>query len=247
MLDRHLPRLGVGFWVALCLASVFGANMGDFFAHNLGLGHVKGLPFLAVAFLLIVMLERFDSLVHETWYWAAIVVIRTAATNIGDLLCGDWRLPRLGVMAALVLVLAAVVALVRYRWQRGGGAADRKRLVLGADAPYWVCMLLAGAAGTVMGDYFSHNLHLGDGLASIVLGTVLAGCFLAGSRGRIWQPAFYWTTVVMVRAAGTAVGDWFAQRHILGLAVSTAVTGLAFAVLLLIQWQRRPRTEQAQV
>jgi uncharacterized membrane-anchored protein len=39
MLHRHVPRLGVGFWVALCLASVFGANMGDFFAHNLGLGH----------------------------------------------------------------------------------------------------------------------------------------------------------------------------------------------------------------
>ena len=45
----HVLLLGLRYWTALCLASVFGANMGDFFAHNLGLGHVAGLPFLAVA------------------------------------------------------------------------------------------------------------------------------------------------------------------------------------------------------
>ena len=244
MLDKHLPRLGPGFWVALCFASVFGANMGDFLAHNLGLGHFKGLPFLAVAFLLIVTLERFERLTHETWYWAAIVVIRTAATNIADLLCGDWRLPRLLVMAGLALALGAVAALVWQAWKRAGGAGGAKRLILGADARYWLSMLLAGTLGTVMGDYFSHNLHLGDGPASIVLSVVLAGFFLAGARGRIWQPALYWATVAMVRAAGTALGDWFA--HGLGLAVSTAATGLAFALLLLIQWQRRPRVEQAE-
>ena len=49
MHGRHLPALGRRFWGALCLASIFGANMGDFFAHDVGLGHVKGLPFLAIA------------------------------------------------------------------------------------------------------------------------------------------------------------------------------------------------------
>ena len=50
MQRSHVPQLGVRYWSALCLASIFGANMGDFFAHNLGLGHVAGLPFLAIAF-----------------------------------------------------------------------------------------------------------------------------------------------------------------------------------------------------
>jgi uncharacterized membrane-anchored protein len=246
MLDRHLPRLGVGFWAALCLASVFGANMGDFFAHNLGLGHARGLPYLIVAFLLIVMLERFDPLTHAGWYWTAIVVIRTAATNLADLLCGDWHLPRLLVTATVALALAATVMLVWSAGRRAGDRADWKRLILGADAPYWLSMLLAGVTGTVMGDYFSHNLQLGDAWASIVLSLALTGCFLAGRRGAIWQPALYWATVVMVRAAGTAVGDWLAQRHILGLAVSTAATGLAFVVLLTIQWQRQRRVEEVE-
>ena len=243
MHDRHLPPLGIGFWTALCLASVFGANMGDFFAHNLGLGHVKGLPFLAAAFGLIVLLERFDPLVHEAWYWAAIVTIRTAATNLGDLLCGDLKLPRSIVMVALALALAGVVTLIGRAWQRRGGAENPMRLVLSADAYYWLCMLLAGTLGTVMGDYFSHNLHLGDAYASIALSLGLGCLFLAGGQGRIWRPALYWSTVVMVRVAGTAVGDWFAQRHILGLAISTATTGLAFVLLLVIQRSLRTRSE----
>ena len=47
MNERHLPLSNARFWAALCLASIFGANLGDFFAHNIGLGHVAGLPFLA--------------------------------------------------------------------------------------------------------------------------------------------------------------------------------------------------------
>ena len=56
----HLPTLGPRYWVALCIASIFGANMGDFFAHNLGLGHLGGLPFLVVALAIVVTAERLD-------------------------------------------------------------------------------------------------------------------------------------------------------------------------------------------
>jgi hypothetical protein len=31
---------------------------------------------------------------------------------------------------------------------------------LRADSGYWVAMLTAGTLGTVLGDYFSHDLHL---------------------------------------------------------------------------------------
>src|SRR3981081_3626560 len=69
MKEQHLPLLGPRFWAALCLASVFGANMGDFFAHNIGLGHVAGLPFLVFGFALVMAIERFDRMAHETYYW----------------------------------------------------------------------------------------------------------------------------------------------------------------------------------
>ena len=60
MQSIHLPTLGLRYWVALCIASIFGANMGDFFARNIGLGHVAGLPFLAAALAIVMIAERFD-------------------------------------------------------------------------------------------------------------------------------------------------------------------------------------------
>jgi uncharacterized membrane-anchored protein len=104
-------------------------------------------------------------------------------------------------------------------------------------------MLLAGTLGTIMGDYFSHNLQLGDAVGAIVLTAILAAMFAAGSKGLIWSLPFYWATIVMVRAAGTDVGDFLAGRHMLGLALSTLLTGLAFVALLVV-W-RDPRTEPA--
>jgi len=44
----------------------------------------------------------------------------------------------------------------------------------------------------------------------------------------------------MVRAAGTCVGDFLAGRSMLGLALSTAVTGVAFVALLLAWQETKP-------
>jgi hypothetical protein len=238
MKEQHLPLLGPRFWAALCLASVFGANMGDFFAHNIGLGHVAGLPFLVFGFALVMAIERFDRMAHETYYWLGIILVRTTATNLGDFFAGDLRIARSLLMAILAVVLALVIALAwRTRWKSLGGGP--KAAVLSADAPYWLGMLLAGTLGTVMGDYFSHNLQLGDAVGAIVLTAILAAMFAVGSKGLIWSLPFYWATIVMVRAAGTDVGDFLAGRHILGLPLSTLVTGLAFVALLQLWTDRR--------
>jgi uncharacterized membrane-anchored protein len=237
MQQYHVPLLGLRYWVALCLASVFGANMGDFFAHNLGLGHVGGLPFLAIALAVVFVLERFDRTAHEAFYWLAIVVVRTAATNLADFFSGDLRLPRPWVMAGLAVLLALSVAAAWQLWWRNSvDKTDARSNLLRADSGYWLAMLIAGTLGTVMGDFFSHDLHLGNAVASLVLSALLAPFLVLGARQLLWSLPLYWTTIVMVRAAGTVVGDLLAARNALGLALSTAVTGLLF-IGFLILWR----------
>jgi uncharacterized membrane-anchored protein len=205
--------------------------MGDFFAHNLGLGHVAGLPFLAIAFALVFVLERFDRTAHEAFYWLAIVVVRTAATNLADFFAGDLRLPRPWVMAGLAAVLAlSVAAAWQLSWRNAADKSDAQGNLLRADYGYWLAMLIAGTLGTVMGDFFSHDLHLGNAAASVVLAPFL----VLGARQLLWSLPLYWTTIVMVRAAGTTVGDLLAARNALGLALSTAATGLLFIGLLIV-------------
>jgi uncharacterized membrane-anchored protein len=235
----HLPTLGPRYWTALCIASVFGANMGDFFARNLGLGHVTGLPFLALALAAVVVAERFDRMRHQSYYWLAIIIVRTAATNFADFAAGDLRLPRLWVMAALTILLAAAVWFSwRLVWRN---MANKSENVLRADFGYWICMFVAGALGTVIGDFCSHNLRLDDLGAAVLLSPIVALLFLIGRHGPLLLLPFYWLTVVAVRAAGTSVGDFISSRNMLGLPVSTAATGVLFVALLVI-WRGQAPT-----
>ncbi len=238
----HIPSLGPRYWTALCIASVFGANMGDFFAHNLGLGHVAGLPFLAAALAVVMIVERFDEMRHQFYYWSAIIIVRTAATNFADFAAGDQKLPRVWIMVVLAILLAAAVwSSWQLAWRR---LSDKTDGVLRADLGYWVCMFLAGTLGTVIGDYCSHNLKLGDAGAAILLSPIVVVLFVAGRNGRLLLLPVYWTTVVMIRAAGTAVGDFLASRHMLGLPLSTTLTGIALA-LLLLAWRETPRADRS--
>jgi uncharacterized membrane-anchored protein len=112
-----------------------------------------------------------------------------------------------------------------------------------ADLGYWVCMFISGTLGTVIGDFCSHNRGLDDAGASILLSPIVAVLFLAGRGGRLLLLPFYWLTVVLIRAAGTAVGDFISGRNMLGLPVSTAVTGALFIALLVI-WREQSRSER---
>jgi uncharacterized membrane-anchored protein len=233
MQQIHLPTLGARYWTALCLASIFGANMGDFFARNLGLGHVAGLPFLALALAIVVVSERFDRSVHQVYYWTAIIIVRTGATNFADFACGDMKLPRTLVIAGLVAVLViALLASWQFVWRRQSGKSNLSDTVLRADAGYWTSMFIAGTLGTVIGDYCSHDLHLGDAGASLLLVPILALLFVIARNELLRSLWFYWLTIVTVRAAGTAVGDLVASRNMLGLPLATFVTGMLFVVLL---------------
>jgi uncharacterized membrane-anchored protein len=235
MQQIHLPTLGTRYWTALCLASIFGANMGDFFAHDLGLGHVAGLPFLALALIIVVASERFDRTIHQVYYWTAIIIVRTAATNFADFACGDMKLPRLLVMAGLaVLLVAALLASWQFAWRGQPEKAGNGGSLLRADAGYWTSMFIAGTLGTVIGDYCSHNLGLGDAAASLVLGSILALMFVTARSGLLQSLSYYWLTIVAVRAAGTVVGDLLAGRHMLGLPTSTVVTGIVFVGVLAV-------------
>jgi uncharacterized membrane-anchored protein len=199
------------------------------------------LPFLAVALAIVIVAERFDRIQHEIHYWIAIIIVRTAATNFADFAAGDLKLPRVWVMAGLTVLLVAALWLTwRFAWRRLANKSDN---VLRADLGYWICMFVAGTLGTVIGDLCSHNLRLDDAGAAIALSPIVAVLLLVGCRGPLRLLPFYWLTVVAIRAAGTAVGDLVSGRNMLGLPMSTAVTGILFVVLLLV-WKESETSQR---
>lgn len=240
MSPASVPALGPRYWTALVLASVFGANMGDFAAHNLHLGHALGLVPLAAVFGAILFAEARARVATEAFYWLAIVTMRTAATNLADLFDHDLHVAPLLVIALLSAALAALVLADRGAFApvaRGGDGA-----VPTTDGRHWATMLVAGVLGTAIGDYCADDLGLGVGPAAIANLAVLAALLGLGRAPGLGVRAMYWLTVVAVRTAGTDVGDWLASRHGLGLGLplSTTLTGLAFGALVALWRPRRP-------
>jgi uncharacterized membrane-anchored protein len=232
-----MPLAGARYWVVLLMASVFGANSGDFVAKYLHLGHAGGLLPLAAILAIVFVAERRDRSVHQAYYWLAIIVIRTAATNLADLAASDLALNKMWLVASLSVMLALAL-LLNPPSKSTETARTRPFRLPTTDAKYWTAMLIAGTLGTVIGDLASFDSGLGTAYASLVLGILLAVIFFLGGMVLFANVWFYWLTVVIVRAAGTSVSDFLAH-NIFGLTLSTLMTGVLFVVTLLI-WKERP-------
>jgi uncharacterized membrane-anchored protein len=229
----HTPPVDARYWTAITLASVFGTNLGDFYAHESGLGIVKGLTVLALLAAAGFLVEHLENRRHEAYYWLVIILIRTGATNIADYLAFRVRVPPVALTLGLIGLLC-VFGWGTHRAFRAEG--DSAHALPKTDAAYWLGMLSAGVFGTVMGDICEHAL--GEGVASVALTALLFTVLFAG-RGRAVQLIWlYWTTVAVARTAGTAIGDWLAENKFLhiGLSFSTLITGLAF-VAVLVFWR----------
>ncbi len=231
MQATNVPVLGWRYWATISVASVFGANMGDFTAHDLHLGHIRGILPLAILFGAVLFAERRTQAHTELFYWLAIVLLRTAATNLGDLTTHDMRLPPQWVVVAL----AAPVMLIL--WAVIKTAKDRDVLWSGTPSTntcYWVLMLLAGALGTVSGDFVADLIGLPD---STALFFTLLIVVLLSTRSAVGRTVIgYWLTIILIRTAGTNMGDFLTDRDGIGvpLPISTGVTGLLLLATVML-------------
>jgi uncharacterized membrane-anchored protein len=243
MSPKNLPVIDTRYWTAILAASMCGANTGDFAARYLHLGHTRGLLPLGLIFLAIVWAERRSKIATEAYYWLAIIVLRTGATNLADLGTHDLKLGYLPCMAALAAFMVLMLLIDRARGVAPvgvAGADGRWHTLPTTDLSYWITMLAAGTLGTAAGDWVAEATGLGLAYGSLVLvAALLASWFVSDHFGRMTKP-WYWLTIVAARTAGTTLGDLLASRRGLGLGliVSTICTSLLLAGIVIL-WRRR--------
>lgn len=240
MKQIHVPAVNARYWTGITLASVFGTNLGDFYAHESGLGLGLGLAVLFGLAVICFVAERFDTRQHEGWYWLVIILIRTGATNIADYLAFRLRVPSVALGVGLCVLLAGLAWRTHFLANARRSEGDDGRALPDTDAVYWLAMLTAGVLGTVLGDDASHLMGLKEAATSTVV-LLLVSLFLVRNT---WSVMAYWAVVAVARTAGTAVGDLLAESRKLhlGLTRSTFLTGIAFVLVLLV-WRSwgRPR------
>jgi uncharacterized membrane-anchored protein len=244
---KNVPTITPRYWVAILVASMCGANTGDFLSHNLHLGHWRGLPPLATLFLIILWAERRARIATEAYYWLAIIVLRTAATNLADLCTHDLKLGYPATELGLALLLIIFVAADPGR--RTDPILPSARLTVPATTVlYWLAMLAAGTLGTASGDLTADvaglGLFYGSAVLLVLFGVVLA---IAWRFGGVLKP-WYWAAIVAARTAGTTLGDMLASRRglDLGLSNSTTLTAAMLAIVVLL-WPHRRASEATPV
>lgn len=219
---KTLPKINARYWLSLIAASILGTNTGDFVSGYLHLGHLVGLPFLAGLLVIIFLAEKMSPFASSLFFWAAIITVRTAATNIGDAFRDfgiDFNLSLPIVFA--IFFTSVLVYRGLYKSNNNPGGSVRVSPI------YWICMMLAGVLGTIGGDYASFGLGLMPIGAALVFGIIVGAMLYWGRNGRLVQPEYYWTMLALIRTGGTAAGDSLAH-DVFGLPLSTAVTGFIF-------------------
>jgi uncharacterized membrane-anchored protein len=243
MHTRNLPAIDVGYWAAIVAASICGTNTGDLAAGPLGMGHVGGLLPLGAIFLAIVWAEKMLDWTTVAFYWSAIIVLRTMATNIADFATHDLKLSYPVFVMLMIAFMAAMIWADRFRTERPMVAASTAEPRLPAvDANYWIIMLAAGVLGTALGDW------LADAGPGVYWGSLIGTPFFLGAvwlayRFGLTKP-WYWVAIAACRTWGTDLGDMLVvmfrsvTSRPVALWSSTAISG-TLLVAVIYFWTRR--------
>ena len=229
---KIVPTTGPRYWVSITIASICGANMGDFIPDVLKLGDLSGLLMLAMMFAIIVLGNRWSKHGHEALYWLAILVIRAAATNLADLAIGGLHLNYITVSSYQAALLVAILALRRMSPSESA-TGDFPRV----NGRYWVAMLTAGTLGTVLGDGIGHVIRpitIGVPISAMIATGAVALIFVQRTRldRASAGAATYWAAIVAIRTCGTNFGDIAA--FLLSLPVSMLLSALLLAGTLIV-------------
>lgn len=248
MKSQHNPLINLRYWVLINLVSILGTNTGDLMVRLfrqifgeqtqvLALKHFGPFPILLVIFLLVYFLERRSERPQESFFWALILIIRTAATNVADVLSDDLSLS----LIKIVLLLGLPFLAYAFYWQ-----SQRCKPVITPFVPetpwsYWGAMMLAGVLGTAIGDALWQAMGLSMAAVLLSIGTGII--VIAGYRSYLAVTAFYWVGVLLARITGTGVGDWLAKSTERGgsglnLYTATLVSTLVF-IIVALSWKSK--------
>jgi uncharacterized membrane-anchored protein len=177
------------------------------------------------------------------FYWLAIIVLRTMATNIADYATHDLKLSYPVFVLLLIGFMAAMIWADRFRTgAKPQPSAATVAALPDADWSYWIVMLSAGVLGTALGDWLA---DAGPGVywASLIGVPLFAAAVFAAYRFGLGKP-WYWIAITACRTWGTDIGDMLvvllrsAASRPVALWVASAVSAALLAGVICF-WTRR--------
>lgn len=238
-----VPAVTLGFWIIKILATTLGETAGDTVSMTLGLGYLVGTAIFAGLLLLLAWRQIAARRFHPMLYWATIIASTTAGTTMADFAT---RSMGIGYPGGSLLLLGLVGASLLVWYRSLGSISVATVHEPNAELFYWMTITLSQTLGTALGDWTADSGSLGYGGAAIVFAGLIAVVALLDVSTRVSRVALFWTTFILTRPLGAAVGDFLDKpRDHGGLDFSrplaSAVLAAAIVVLILILPQNAGR------
>jgi uncharacterized membrane-anchored protein len=170
------------------------------------------------------------------FFWIIKILCTTVGETAADLLNTNLNFGLTGttyVMGSLLLV----ALFVQFRTRRY------------VPAVYWIAVVLISIVGTLITDNLTDNFGVPLQTTTIVFAVALAATFAAWYASErtlsihtvftTRREAFYWLTVLVTFALGTAAGDYLAETMAVGYWKSAVVFGGAIAVVAFAHFRLR--------
>ena len=106
---------------------------------------------------------------------------------------------------------------------------------------FWVIKVLSTTVGETFADFINGTLNFGLTGTSLLMSAILIAALIFQFKTKKYNPAIYWSVVVLMSITGTLLTDNLTDNFGVSLLLSTAI----FAILLLATfaiWYRKERT-----
>lgn len=162
------------------------------------------------------------------YFWIIKVLSTTVGETFADYLNSTLGLGLNGTSVVMTIALALALIL-QFRMNRY------------IPATYWLCVVLTSITGTLLTDNLTDNLGISLIASSGVFAILLAGAFYMWQRTEKTlsihsidtsrREGFYWATILLTFALGTATGDLIAERFAVGYGWSFWLFVAAIAIV----------------
>lgn len=164
------------------------------------------------------------------YFWVIKILATTVGETAADYLNETLGLGLTGTSLVMAVLLAAVLTL-QFRARRY------------VPSIYWSAVVLVSVVGTLITDNLTDNLGVPLELTTLVFAVGLAAVFAAWYRSEgtlsihtiytARRETFYWLTILLTFALGTAAGDLLAERLAFGYGPSALIFAAAIALITL--------------
>ncbi|MBO0767770.1 MAG: hypothetical protein J2O48_03705 [Solirubrobacterales bacterium] len=253
---NKVPEVTLWFWIIKCLCTTIGETLSDNFvskwSHNapqdtvaaahtcqMALLKVTGVTWGVLAILLIIQMTRKKYIAPI--YWATIVVISLAGTQVTDLFegFGPTAPHDLWGITIVSLTLLAIVFAVWFYVERTLSMHSIR--TWRREAFYWLAICVTFASGTGVGDLVSEKLQIDGIWGPLVFLVIIGGIFAAWKANKLTRlngTLAFWLAYILTRPLGANLGDFMSGPKPAGLNLGTSVTSYIFLgiIILAVVW-----------